>query len=210
MTTSAARVRACCTELVDPRPSCFRATVKCPPPACKAGARPKIRPEAHDASQAEEDDTPADGDIVKPRHALRHELQKRLFSEEEHEEARDSAGYGEKQALGKKLLCETRPARSECLTNSHFAFPCRLARASRRLAMFTQPRTRTNPIAGEGEEGADERSRRDSLSAARVGHAIALETGSPPEIVSAAKRPGCRERFAQLQSLGLPAVGRPR
>src|SRR6478672_13644978 len=73
--------------------------------------------------QAEEDDTPADGNVVKPRHAFGYELEEGLLRKQKDDEAGDSAAYRKKHAFGQKLSRETGPARSECLANSHFASP---------------------------------------------------------------------------------------
>src|SRR6267154_5560603 len=75
----------------------------------------------HRSAESENQNAPANRDVVKPRQAFGHELQEKILGAQENRYAGYSAKKGKNQALGQQLPGQPGPRGSEGLAQGHFA-----------------------------------------------------------------------------------------
>src|SRR5712672_674673 len=75
----------------------------------------------HRSADSEKQNAPANREVVKPRQAVRHELQEKIPGAEENRYAGYPAKKGKNQALGQQLPGQPGSHGSEGLAQSHFA-----------------------------------------------------------------------------------------
>src|SRR5712672_3515130 len=76
------------------------------------------------SADSENQNAPANRDVVEPRQAFGHELQEKILGAEENRYAGYPAKKGKNQALGQQLPGQPGPRGSEGLAQSHFATSC--------------------------------------------------------------------------------------